>query len=308
MRISSQTANNMATSAMSGAYNKYAAIIQKIASNKNFTKVSENVPDAVSVMKVKNQISELEGYQGNVQHAINEMNLVYDTLNSVTDELSAINGLVLSAANAPTTPDAAKAYASEIEERVETIKDLMNTQYLDNYIFSGTFVEEASYVYDEEGNIVYNGSPQGTAGQRNLMISADTKFYYNLTGEEIFGEQDGINDFFAQMKELVNTLNSAEEDGGLDYDSVRDKLNIMDKTTRNITQANGLVSAKVSKLAATQEINNDTISNLTEKRANLEEVDIIKAASDLASARTGLEASYALGTSVLSSVSLLDYI
>ena len=47
MRISSATVNNMATSSMSGAYTKYANIIQKIAENKNFTKISENVPDAV---------------------------------------------------------------------------------------------------------------------------------------------------------------------------------------------------------------------------------------------------------------------
>ena len=308
MRISSQTANNMATSAMSGAYNKYAAIIAKIASNKNFSKISENVPDAVSLVKVKNQISELEGYQGNVQHAINEMNLVYNTLNSVTDEISAINGLVISASNAPTTPDAAKAYASEIKERVESIRDLMNTQYLDNYIFSGTFVNQPTYTTDEQtGDITYNGSPQN-AGSRNLMISADTKFGYNFTGEEIFGEQDGISDFFSQMKELVDKLNSAEEDGIVDFDSIRDKLNILDKASRNIAQTNGMVSAKVSKLTATQEINNDTITNLTEKRTNIEEVDIIKAASDLSAARTGLQASYALGTSVLSSVSLLDYI
>ena len=308
-RISSQTANNMATAAMSGAYSKYASIIQKIADNKNFTKISENVPDAVSLMKIKNQMSEIDGYQSNIQHAVNEMNLVYDTLGSVNDELSAINGLVLSAANAPTTPDAAKAYAAEIEERVETVKNLMNTQYLDNYIFSGTFVNEQTYTTDPEtGEVIYNGSPAKVPGERNLTISADTKFSYNFTGEEIFGEQDGVNDFFAQMKDLVDKLYAADDNQEVDYDAIREKLKIIDTASRNIAQTDGVVSAKVSKLLATQEINEDTLVNLTEKRTDIEEVDIIKAASDLASARTGLQASYALGTSVLSSVSLLDYI
>ena len=306
MRISSATVNNMATSSMSGAYTKYANIIQKIAENKNFTKISENVPDAVSLLKVKDQISELEGYQGNVQHAINELNIVYDSLNNVTEEISAINSLVVSASNGSTTPDAAKAYASEIEQRVGTITDLMNVKYLDNYVFSGTYIKETPYTKDEDGNINYNGSSKA-AGNRNLMISKDTKYAYNFTGEEIFGEQDGVNDFFAQMKDLVKLLND-EEGTGLDYDAIREKLNILDKTSNNVAQKNGLVSTRVSKLTATQEINADTINNLTEKRANIEEVDIIKAASDLASAQTGLQASYLLGTNVLGGVSLLDYI
>ena len=306
MHISSQTMSNMMASAMGNAYDTYANIIQKIASNKNFTKVSENVPDAVNVLKIKNQISELEGYQGNVQHAINEMNLTYDTLSNISSELSNINGLVVSASTGSTTLDSAKAYASEIKERIGTITDLMNTKYLDNYIFAGTYINEEPYTYDEDGNIIYNGSSKAN-GDRNLMISKDTKFSYNLTGEEIFGEQDGVNDFFAQMKELVSLLN-CEDSEDLDFDKIRDKLNILDKTMNNVNQKNGLVSSKVSKLLATQEINNDTISNLTEKRADMEEVDIVKAASDLASANTGLQASYLLGTRILSSVSLLDYL
>ena len=271
------------------------------------TKILQKYPKTyLTQLKVKDQISELEGYQGNVQHAINELNIVYDSLNNVTEEISAINSLVVSASNGSTTPDAAKAYASEIEQRIGTITDLMNVKYLDNYVFSGTYIKETPYTKDEDGNINYNGSSKA-AGNRNLMISKDTKYAYNFTGEEIFGEQDGVNDFFAQMKDLVKLLND-EEGTGLDYDAIREKLNILDKTSNNVAQKNGLVSTRVSKLTATQEINADTINNLTEKRANIEEVDIIKAASDLASAQTGLQASYLLGTNVLGGVSLLDYI
>jgi len=306
MHISSQTVSSMMANAMNSAYANYSDIIQRIASNKNFTKVSDNVGDAINVLKIKDQISELEGYQGNVEHAINEMNLAYDTLSNVTSELSNINGLIVAASTGSTTIDSAKAYASEIKERIGTITDLMNTKYLDNYIFAGTFINEMPYTYDEDGNILYNGSSKAN-GDRNLMISKDTKFSYNLTGEEIFGEQDGVNDFFAQMKELVSLLN-CEDSEDLDFDKIRSKLNVIEKATNNVAQKNGLISSKVSKLMATQEINSDTISNLTEKRAGMEEVDIVKAASDLAAANTGLQASYMLGTRILSSVSLLDYL
>ena len=40
MRIATSTITSMATGSMTGAYNKYSDIINKISSGKNFTKVS----------------------------------------------------------------------------------------------------------------------------------------------------------------------------------------------------------------------------------------------------------------------------
>ena len=100
MRISTSVMSNLVTNSMSNAYNNYANIIAKIASNKNFTKVSENVVDATRVLKLNDQLAKLNEYQSNITHATNEMNLAYDTLANVTEELSAINSLIVEAANA----------------------------------------------------------------------------------------------------------------------------------------------------------------------------------------------------------------
>ena len=303
MRIATSTMTNMATGSINNAYESYLNILNKIASNKNFTKMSENPVDGSKILKLKEQLSKLELYQSNITAATNEMDLVYDTLGSVTDEISAINSLIVEASNATTTPDSAKAIANEIKQRVNSIRDKMNTKYMDNYVFSGTYTETQPYTVDDDGNTTYNGSSK-EAGKRNLTIAEGETVSYNFTGEEIFGTQDGVNDFFSQMKELDELLNADT----LDYDAIRDKLNILDTATKNITQMQGTVSAYVSKLDSAKDANTDTITKLTEDRVDLEEVDIIKAASDLASAQTALQASYLLGTTVLGSVSLLDYL
>jgi len=303
MRIATSTVTNMATGAMGNSYQNYIDIMNKIASNKNFTKVSENPVDATKVLKLNDQLAQLDQYQSNIKAAVDEMDLAYSTLGAVTDELTRINSLVLEASNATTTPKSAKAISAEIEQRVATIMDKMNTKYMDNYIFSGTYIQEPSYAHDADGNIIYQGSSQ-EAGDRNLTISPNTTFTYNFTGEEIFGKQDGINDFFSQMKELTTLLNADE----IDHSAIRNKLEILNTTADNITQSQGTVSAHVAKLESTQSINEDTILKLTEDKVDLEEVDIVKAATDLANAQTALQASYAIGSTILGSVSLLDYI
>lgn len=303
MRVATSTITNMATNSMGNSYKTYMDILNKITSNKNFTKVSENVVDATKVLKLNDQLAQLDEYQSNIQAAVNEMDLAYNTLGAITDEISKINSLVVEAANVTTTPESAKAIGTEINERVAIIVDKMNTKYMDNYIFSGTYIQEAAYTYDADGNIIYQGSSKD-AGDRKLTISQDTTFAYNFTGEEIFGKQDGVNDFFSQMKEL-NTLLNADT---LDYDAIRSKLSVLDDATKGIVQSQGTVSAKVSKLETTQSINEDTILKLTSDKVDLEEVDITKAATDLANAQTALQASYAIGSTILGSVSLLDYL
>lgn len=303
MRIATSTITNSATNSMNNAYKTYLDIINKISSNKNFTKVSENVTDATKVLKLNDELAQMDIYQSNIQAAINEMNLAYDTLGAINDEITEINSLIVEASNATTTPDSAKAIATEIKQRISTITDKMNTKYLDNYIFSGSYTDIMPYTTDADGNIIYQGSSQA-AGDRNLTISENTTFTYNFTGEEIFGKQDGVNDFFSQMKELDELLNA----DSLDYDKIREKLGVLETASNNIIQSQGNVSAKVTKLTATQSVNESTIVKLTEDKANLEEVDITKAATDLANAQTALQASYAIGTTILGSVSLLDYL
>ena len=310
MRVSSSTINSMATNSMSNSYKTYMDIMNKIAANKNFTKVSENVTDATKVLKLNDQIAQMNQYQSNIQAATNEMDLAYDALGSIIDEIGSINALVVEASNASTTPDSAKAIATEIEQRLASIVDKMNTKYLDNHIFAGTYTQEPAYVLDGD-TIKYQGSSE-KAGERKLTISQDTPFTYNFTGEEIFGKQDpadvddyGVqNDFFSQMQDLVSELRKDT----LDYERIREKLSDLNTATNNVAQVQGDVSAKVAKLDTTKSINEDALIKLTEDKVDLEEVDITKAATDLANAQTALQASYMIGTTILGSVSLLDYL
>lgn len=314
MRISDSVLTNMILDTAASNYNIYSDTMQKIARNRNFTKISENPTDATKVLKFDDHLSQLDIYQSNIKAASNEMSYAYDTLGGISDELQAINSLIVQAANASTSPDSAKAIATEIAERTNVIQDKLNAKYLDNYIFSGTFTGTKAFE-NVNGDIIYKGSSK-TAGARNLTISEGTTFKYNVTGDSLFGDesyyfedengerQEVTSDFFSQMKELGELLTTAP----LDFDKIREKLQVTKKGIDNISLAQGTISAQVSKLETTKNLNENVIENLTDKKNELLEVDIIKAASDLANAQTAMQASYTLSTRVLNNASLLDYI
>jgi len=314
MRVSDSTITSMAMNAVTNSNNLYSDIIKKITTNKNFSSVSENPTDAIKVLKLNDQLSKLDIYQNNIDAATNEMSFTYDILADMSDELGAINSLIVQASNSTTSKDSAKAIATEIRERVNTIQDKLNSKYLDNYIFSGTFTGVQTF-QKEDGIATYKGS-SSDAGARQLTIAEGTKFQFNITGDKLFGsetyyfnDENGVrqaveSDFFHQMDEL-NTLLTSDN---LDYNKIREKLSVTGNSIENITLAQGNISAQVSKLDTTKNLNDSTIIGLTENKADLEEVDIIKAATDLANAQTAMQASYLLSTRILSNVSLLDYL
>lgn len=303
MRIATSTVSNMASNAATDSYKNYINIISKIMSGKNFTSVSEDVVGATKVLKINDQLAKLNEYQSNINTAISEMNFTYDTLNEVNEKLTDINSLIVEASTATTTPESAKALASELKEKVETIVSQMNSKYMDNYIFSGTNTQKQTYTTDADGNIVYQGSSKN-AEQRNLTISEGKTFAYNISGDSIFGEIDGTNDFFSQMKDLDELLNA----DSLDYDAIREKLNVVQNAQSSVAQQTGMISAKVSKLDTTKGLNESTITSLTADKAEIEEIDISKMASELSSARNALQASYTISSEILKGVSLLDYL
>ncbi len=301
MRIATTTLSKTLSSSMGGSYNNYVNLLNKIAGGKNFTKVSENPTDATKVLKLKDEIAKINEYQSNIKAATTEMDLAYDTLGEIVDELSNINASIAAAATGTTTPDDAKAYGDEIKEKVATIKDKINIKYLDNYIFSGTYTNVKPYS-DNVGTTTYQGSID-SASDRNITIGENKTFTYNLSGDKIF-ELNNNNNFFNEMEDLDNLLRQEP----LDHDKIREKLGVLEEVTKNISQAQGSISAKVIKLTALGDSNTNELTKLTQDRVDLEEVDIIKAASDLMSAQQALQASYLVGSQIMSSVSLLDYL
>ena len=135
---------------------------------------------------------------------------------------------------------------------------------------------------------------------------------YNVTGDKIFPKTTVTNadgstsevDFFSQMKELDELLNADT----LDYDAIRKKIDVAGNAYDNVTVEIGNFSAKVSKLESAKSLNQSTLTTLAEKKSDIEDIDIVKAATDLKNAQTSLQASYTISNVILGGMSLLDYL
>ena len=303
IRITTQMTSNLMTKGINKNYADVFKTYQQITSGKKFTEMSENPTDGSKILKYNKQLDQLGDWSKNIATANDELNMAYDTLSLVNDNLTRINDLVIQASNSANSEESIAALKQEIEARTLSIAQLANTKYQDKYLFAGSNTTQIPYIVDEETmSAEYKGTPSDGSWGRNIEISEGVTIPTNVNGEDVFG--DGTTGIFATLKEISDAM----QEGAIDFDKIRASLDPLQEGIRKVVSNQASITSRVQKLEATSSINSDVTLGLTERKSNLQDTDLVEAASNLSRYQMALQASMQAGTSILNSTSLLDFI
>jgi flagellar hook-associated protein 3 FlgL len=147
-----------------------------------------------------------------------ELSAFDDVLDLANGYLSTAWDKAIQANNQTYGEGSLKALKVEIDEITKTMVDLANTQYNDNYIFSGANTKTLTYTINEKGEIIYNGTPQDNPNYVRQTEVADGVFEtINTTGDKVFGwykegqaqTENGENIFLdANGKEVIEKVDA----------------------------------------------------------------------------------------------------
>jgi len=106
-----------------------------------------------------------------------------------------------------------KAIKVEIDEITKTMVDLANTEFNDNFIFGGANTKLTPFEIDENGNVLYYGTPQDNPDYIRKTEVADGVFeVINTTGDKVFGYYDSYYEsadktkYYSQTDDAGNTI------------------------------------------------------------------------------------------------------
>lgn len=295
--------------ALTTQQNNMYELYNKINSNQKFTNISENPIDASDVIRINKQLAEIEAYTKNINDANTQIQAQDEVFSTIVEKMQRINDLAIQAANTPSGETGFKACALEIKQLTENIIDLANTQYDGKYIFAGTNVTTSPFTMNNDGSITYDGTPNDHyAGyQRTYEISDGVKIEINSAGDTIFGTYDP-NDptkssgLFGTLGELNKIMNA-----DMDNVAVSEMLGDIQDSIKHVSEIQATHSVTVNKLTMTTEMLEGLDLNLTSRKAELTEIDLPSAISELMSQNYALQASMQ-AYSMISNQSLLDYI
>ena len=192
-RISTVSMQNNLINQLTANQNKYYELQQQALTGQKINSIIDNPTGAAKIIILNNGLSKIESYQKNVSAAQGEYEAMDGTLATVLDKLQRANELAITAANEYNSAETLKGIKSEITSIKDTIMNLSNTQYMDMFIFSGTNTNTATYITDENGSIVYNGTPSTGDYKRQLEVADGTYLTLNIPGDSIFGTYDAEN-------------------------------------------------------------------------------------------------------------------
>ena len=233
-RITSSSRYALLVADMQQSLLNYNRLTAQLSSGSKLQSITDDPITAVNVLNTNRQLGQIDTFTQNAEMAASELSALDDLMSLATGYLSTAWDKAVQANNQTYGDSSLEALKVEIDEIIKTMVDLANTEYNDNYIFGGANTKTLPYTLDENGNVIYNGTPQDNPDYIRQTEVADGVFeVINTTGDKVFGwyektqEQDanGNNVFLdADGNRVIETIDPntqiatyTYEDGGATY-------------------------------------------------------------------------------------------
>ena len=187
-RISTSGKYSQLVADMQKQLNSYNKLTKQLASGSKITNITDDPIAAVNILNTSRQLGQIDTFSQNVEIAQKELSALDDLMDLANGYLSSAWDKAVQANNQTYSETSLKALKVEIDELTKTMVDLANTEYDNNYIFSGANTKTIPYTIDDNGDIIYNGTPHDNPDYIRQTEVADGVFeVINTTGDKVFG-------------------------------------------------------------------------------------------------------------------------
>ncbi len=295
MRITQQMSTLSVVNNIQGNNQRKNKAYQMLTTGRKIIMAQDDPSGAVKAMGLRTQATEIEQYKRNANTANAVLTETDSSLQQVTTTLNRIRELTVQGSNSTNDQTSRDAVGDEINQLLEGLIDVANTQVAGRYIFGGYQTKEAPYSYKTGGNDGTTGSEtlttvageirtginsnnitvvenKGDDGELVTEVSPNVVLPFTVSGQDIFGKN---NEMFKTISNLRDSL--YKNDTKAIQNSLGDLDDLIDQTLR-VQSKVGALSNRVDKV--TDRLTNKDYS-VTDLLSKTEDVDYAQALIDL---------------------------
>jgi flagellar hook-associated protein 3 FlgL len=279
---------------MSAATERADKVQQQLSTNRRIQRASDDPTGAAMAMQHRKNIAFEAQMRRNLENGTAFLNVTESAMDSATDLLQRARELTVQGATGTLGPNEKTNIASELNQIIQQLGQVANTNFGGAYIFSGHQTQTPAY--NVTGNPPVSATWQGDNGQRIRQISAQASVAVNVIGSDVFG---GMFDDLITLRDNLNsnapttTINNAIAD--------------IDHALDRVLNARADVGARINRFEATTNRSLDANTNLQDLRASIEDIDITETIIQFTAAQNALEAALgAIGRT--SNMTLLNFL
>ena len=294
MRLSEQSRLSNQIQYLQGASERSDRIQRQLSTNRRIEKASDDPTGAALAMQHRKNIAFEAQMRRNLDNGTAFLNVTESALDGACVLLQRVRELTVQASNGTLGAQEKANVGVEINQLIQQMAQVANTNFGGAYIFSG--YQTQTPAYQVTGNPPSAITWQGDNGQRTRQISAQDAVAVNVTGNSVFGS------IFNDLITLRDNLNSNQPPT-----TINQSLSAIDAGLDRILNARADVGARVNRFEATKNRSEEQDTNLQELRANIEDIDIGETIIQFTAAQNALQAALgAIGKT--SNMSLLNYL
>lgn len=294
MRLSEQARVGNQVRFMNSASERMDKVQRQLSTNRRIERASDDPTGAALAMQHRKNIAFEAQMRRNLENGTAFLNVTESALGGATELLQRARELTVQGATGTLGASEKTNIAAEMDQLIQQLAQVANTNFGGAYIFSGHQTQTPAYAVT--GNPPAAITWQGDNGQRIRQISAQDAVAVNVVGNDVFGTM------FQDLMTLRDNLNS-----NASTTTINGSLADIDKALNGVLNARADVGARVNRFEATTARSEEMDTNLQELRANIEDIDVAETIIQFTAAQNALQAALgAIGKT--SNMTLLNYL
>ena len=297
MRIATTTVSDSVLAQIQKLSNRQSQLQNQVATGQRIFK-PEDDPSAVGrILTLDTEARQIQQFKNNADRALEVSQATYAGLQDMK-KISDRAGEIATLGAGTSSPDAYRAYATEVNQLIEQALQNGNTKLRNDYLFSGTALTTAPLTATRNvaGDITAVAYA-GDAAQSKIQISELSQLAPGSTGATNAGNAA----FLTSLIALRDALNSGVS---TNVSAAQPGLETAENLLVNSLSEQGAVQLRIE-VAQSQQTSRST--NIEKQVSNEADADMATSAVKLSQTSTAYEAALSSATKILQ-MSLLDYL
>lgn len=174
-----------------------ARLQEQVATGNRINRSSDDPSAAYRILGLNSQKKSLENYIDNLTELVSTLELSATIVQNMISEILQVRTIIAQVTAGVYDEDARKRTAEAINDILEQVVSLANTQHGDQYLFGGTNTASAPYVAEYTDGRITGVTYQGSSEDRNVTVAPGVESSAFFIGENIFRSDDRSSPIFS---------------------------------------------------------------------------------------------------------------
>lgn len=269
-----------------------------VATQKRILKLSDDPVGLTQVLNMKSSLSNIEQLSRNISMGKSWLVASESAQTSVQDLVSGAKALCVQMVSANTGAAQRRSAAEIVQNTLEEVVSLANSQVNGRYIFAGSKTDAVAFTLNSDNSVTYNGD----SNPFTIKIGKDATVEIGGDGQAVFQPSGagGSDDIFKILKDLKTALQ------GNDISGIQTAMTNLDTNFDHNCAQIADVGSKMIRMEIKDNVLQDLDIATTERLSKIEDAEITEAIMDLKAKEVAYQAALAASSKVLQ-LSLVNY-